>query len=1146
MDVAAWLRGLGLEQYEPAFRDNRIDAEILPKLTVEDLKDIGVAIVGDRRKLLEAIAALREGASSSPAAHEIAAAPAAAPSSEAERRQLTVMFCDLVGSTAIATRLDPEDLRAVIGAYHRCVAAVIERAGGFVAKYMGDGVLAYFGYPRADEHDAERAVRSGLALVEAVAGLDTAAGVQLQVRVGIATGLVVVGDPIGQGAAQEQAVVGETPNLAARLQALAEPGTVVIGPSTRRLTGGLFDYADLGAVEIKGLAAPVAVSRVLRESAVESRFKARHGPDLTPLVGREMELATLERCWRQARSGEGSIVLISGEPGIGKSRLAQALVERLSGEPHASLRLFCSPHHQDSALYPTISQLQRAAGFRRGDTAAQRLDKLEAMLAPAIDDLDEAVPLLAALLSLPAAERYPPLTLTSQKQKERTLRALVAQVEGLAARQPVLRLFEDAQWSDPTSLELLDLIIGRVPALPVLLIVTFRPEFTPPWAGRRHVTSLVLDRLAPRHRAEMIAGVTGGKALPEEFARQIIDRTDGVPLFVEELTKAVLESGTLTDAGDRYTAAAPLTPLAIPASVHASLLARLDRLAPVREVAQIGAALGRQFSHELIAAVAATGSGSGMPSTQLDDGLVQLESAELIYRRGTPPNAEYTFKHALVQEAAYGTLLRSRRRQLHARIAAALEGQFKEVAATQPALLAHHCAEAGLAEKAVEYWLAAGRQAWGRSMLAEAVALLRRGLALVPALPDSDWRREREFDLQIALGQALVESQGYSARDAGESYARARQLSAALTRPSALLFALWGQWVYHVCRADLALARQLATEIRELGETRGDVPTRVLGCDASGLTYTQLGEFTAARTCLDEGLALFDPAHRLFYAELLPNDALVQLRVYSSLLSVCLGDLDQAMSHREAALQEARRLSHPHDLGLALGFAWITSQCIGADAKSLCQCATDLLALSVANELGFYRAVGLVFRGWSLAALGQAEEGISLLTTGLAGMRDAGFILYGPQNLTLLGDACRIAGQWHAALGRFAEAQRLAEATEERWFQAETLRLTGDVRFAMGDTAGAEASYGEALAIARRQSAKLWELRAATSLARLGREQSKPSEARDLLAPVCGSFTEGFATPVLQDAKALLEELSDICSPSSGGFRLAGADGAGG
>jgi class 3 adenylate cyclase len=713
MDIAAWLRGLGLERYEPAFRENEIDLEVLSDLTEAHLAALGLPL-GPRLRLLKAIAALREGALPSSVAGPPAEVPAlsATPPAEAERRQLTVLFCDLVGSTALSARLDPEDLRVVIGAYHRCAAGVIERAGGFTAKYMGDGVLAYFGYPRADEHDAERAVRAGLQLVEAVTALDTAARVPLQVRVGIATGLVVVGDLLGRGAAQEQAVVGETPNLAARLQALAEPGTVVIAPSTKRLTGGLFDYENLGAVEIKGLAAPVAASRVLRESAAESRFEALRAAR-TPLVGRDEELAMLERRWEQAKGGEGGVVLLSGEPGIGKSRLAQALLERLAGEAHTRLRTFCSPHHQDHALYPMITQLERAAGFRREDTADERLDKLEAVLAQATNDLGEATPLLAALLSIPTGERYPPLNLSPQKQKEMTLRALVAQVEGLAARTPVLMLFEDAQWSDPTSLELYDLIIDRVPALRALLIITFRPEFTPPWTGRPHVTLRALNRLALRQRAEMIAGVTGGKALPSELADQIAERTDGVPLFVEELTKAVVESGMLTDAGDHYTAAGPLAPLAIPASLHASLLARLDRLAPVREVAQIGAALGRQFSHELIGTVAR------MPPAQLDDALAQLVGAELIYRRGPPPDAEYTFKHALVQDAACDSLLRGRRQQLHARIASALAGRFPEIAAVQPALLAHHCTEGGLTARVprtsrsgiVPAWRGAGRSA---------------------------------------------------------------------------------------------------------------------------------------------------------------------------------------------------------------------------------------------------------------------------------------------------------------------------------------------------------------------------------------------------------------------------------------------------
>jgi class 3 adenylate cyclase/tetratricopeptide (TPR) repeat protein len=1039
------------------------------------------------------------------------------------------MFCDMVGSTALSARLDPEDLRAVLGAYHRCVTAVIERAGGFVAKYMGDGVLAYFGYPRADEHDAERAVRAGLALVEAVAapgrppasagvpGVDTAAREPSQVRVGIATGLVVVGDLIGEGEARERGVVGETPNLAARLQALAAPGTVVIAPSTRRLTGGLFDYGDLGAVEIKGLAAPVEASRVLRESGAESRFEALRAAR-TPLVGRDEELALLERRWRQAKAGEGCVVLVSGEPGIGKSRLADTMLERRSGQPHTRLRLFCSPHHQDSALYPMITHLERAAGFRREETVDERLDKLEAVLAQATNDLGEAVPLLAALMSLPTGERCPPLKLTPQKQKERMLQTLAAQIEGLAARQPLLMLFEDAHWSDPTSIELLDLIIDRVPAIPVLVIITFRPEFTSPWAGRPHVSLLSLNRLPSRQRAEMITGVTGGKALPQEIADQIIDRTDGVPLFVEELTKTVVESGILTDAGDHYTAVGPVAPLAIPASLQASLLARLDRLAPVRDVAQIGAALGRQFSHELIAAVAA------MPQRQLDDALAQLVRAELIYCRGTAPDAEYTFKHALVQDAAYSTLLRSRRRQLHTHIAATLEDRFPEIVAAQPALLAHHCEEAGLTEKAIDCWFAAGRQAWGRAMLAEAVALLRRGLALVPGLPDNDWRREREFDLQIALGQALCNFQSWGALETGEAFARAQQLAVAVNRPRDLLLALNGQCVYYWVQADLNRARQLASVMLDFGETSGDVAARETGYHMRGSVHWSCGEFAEARADHEQSLALFDPRRRPFYAEL-SYDPLVGLLANSSHVLACMGHLDQALSRRHRALQEARQLSRPDAVGMAMSHGWFVRWCICSNPESLRQDADEYLAFSTGHGLGFHRAMGLIFRGWSLAALGHADEGLTALGTGLAGCDEIGFMFWRPWVLRLFADACRVAGQLPAALGHLSEAQRLTDETGERWTAAETLRLRGDVLLDMGDRAGAGARCREAIALAQLQSAKLWELRAATSLARLWRDQGKRAEARDLLSPVYGWFTEGFGTPILHEAKDLLEEL---------------------
>src|SRR5215469_9207464 len=595
--IEDWLKKLGMAEYAQSFADNDIETSVLRDLTDQDLKDLGVSL-GHRRKMLRAIAEL-----SGPAAPQPTAVTELTTQDFAERRQLTVMFCDLVGSTALSSKLDPEDLRGIIGSYHRCCTDLIERNGGFIAKYMGDGILAYFGYPQAHEDDAERAVRAGLALVEAVPKLTTAATVPLQVRIGIATGLVVVGDLVGAGAAQEQAVVGETPNLAARLQALAEPGAVVIASSTHSLTGGLFEYRDLGAVPLKGFADSVAVWQVLGAGVAESRFEALRATT-TPLVGRDEEVDLLLRRWEQAKGGDGCVVLISGEPGIGKSRIAQTIVERLSGEPHTRLRYFCSPHHQDSALYPSIAQLERAAGFRREDTAEQRLAKLEAVLAQGTNDLGEAVPLLADLLSIPTGDRYPPLNLTPQKRKEKTLRAQLAQVEGLAARLPVLMVWEDVHWSDPTTRESLDLLIDLVATLRVLVILTFRPEFISPWIERPHVTMLTLNRLPRRQGAEIITNVTGGKALPKNIAEQIIDRTDGVPLFIEELTKTVVESGIVTEAGDHYAVAGPLAPLAIPTSLHASLLARLDRLAPAREVARRGAAPGRHFSKKLIRAVA--------------------------------------------------------------------------------------------------------------------------------------------------------------------------------------------------------------------------------------------------------------------------------------------------------------------------------------------------------------------------------------------------------------------------------------------------------------------------------------------------------------------------------------------------------------
>jgi class 3 adenylate cyclase len=1111
--IAEWLGSLGLGQYTQRFGENGIDVSVLRHLTDADLAALGV-LLGHRRKMLAAIADLSGAVAS---ATPLPPSTEPKPQDAAERRQLTVMFCDLVGSTALSARLDPEDMREIVVAYHRSCAEQITKAGGFVAKYMGDGVLAYFGYPQAHELDAERAVRAGLVLVEAVPMLKTAASIPLQVRVGIATGLVVVGDLIGVGAAQEQAVVGETPNLAARLQSLAEPGAVVLSSSTRMLAGGLFDYRDLGEVALKGFAENVHVWQALGASATESRFEALRA-STTPLVGRGEEIDLLLRRWEQAKGGDGVVVLITGEPGIGKSRVVQTLLERLSGEQHTLLRYFCSPHHQDSALYPSITQLERAAGLRHDDTDEQRLSKLEAVLAQATDNLSEAVPLLADLLSIPTGDRYPAVNLTPHKQKEKMLRAQLAQVEGLASHQPVMMVFEDIHWSDPTTLESLDLLIDRVPALRVLVIITFRPEFSPSWVGRPQVTLLSLSRLSPRQRAEVITHVTGGKLLPQEIADQIIDRTDGVPLFIEELTKAVVDSGLLMDSGDRYVATGPITPLAIPTSLQASLLARLDRLAPMRDVAQIAAALGRQFSHELISAVAAT------PRQQLDDALAQLVHAELILRRGTPPDAEYTFKHALVQDAAYSTLLRSRRKQLHSIIASVLETRFAETSKKQPGMLAHHFTEAGITERAIDYWIEAGQQARRRSAMAEAEALLRKGLTMVSSLPDTVWRQEHELDLQIALGQTLYATQGFGATPVGEAYARSRQLCDQLKRPRQLFAAVSGQWTHHQLRAELDRAQQLAAELRQLGDMLDDDSARSLACRRSGFTGLFLGDFASSRVYLERSLALCNPAELRLSGD---SGAAELISILGSLswALACGGHLDQAQSRCDAALVDARRVSHAHTLAMALWWTWGMGWFARSPPSGLLLHADELRGLAAEGGFPYWRALALVARGWCLAAMGHGDQGIPLLTTGLADLRATESGQFIPGILTILADAHRIGGQPQLGLTQLADAERLAEGTRERLIAAETLRMRGDLLILTDNRISAEASFRHAIALSRRQEAKLWELRSSTSLARLWREQGKRTEARDLLAPIYGWFTEGLDRLDLKEAKTLLDKL---------------------
>lgn len=1119
MDVGAWLRALGLSRYERAFRDAEVTFEVLPDVTDADLRELGLPL-GPRRAVLKAIRNLAD-ASVVPAEAGSTVARAVAQSAhalqQAERRQLTVVFIDLVGSTALSAGLDPEEMREVLRDYLDAVAAGIARFDGHTARFMGDGVLAYFGWPRAHEDDAERAVRAALDALEAVSGLRTPHGELLAARVGIATGLVVVGDLIGEGAAQEQAVVGDTPNLAARLQTLAQPGTMVVAPSTRRLLGELFEFVDLGPHVLKGIAEPVRAWRVRGPGRAVGRFEAREAmAGVAPLVGRDEELALLLRQWKVAQDGEGRVVLLSGEPGIGKSRLVHALREQLRSERLTSLRYQCSPYHVHSALWPVIEQLGRAADLARSQTADEKLDKLEALLSAAATDVADIAPVFAELLAIPAQTRYAPLELTPQQKKQRTFRALLIQLEGLAALGPVLIVLEDAHWIDPTTLELFELAIERLQRLPVLLIVTFRPEFNPPWTGSAHVSSLTLSNVSRQHALGMVENVTAGKALPPEVACQIVARTDGVPLFVEELTRMVLESGLLRDAGGRYVLAGPLPPLAIPATLQDSLLARLDRLAPVREVAQIAACIGREFSYELLAAVAA------QSSEGLRQALADLVAAGLVFGHGAPPEARYTFKHALVQEAAYGSLLRSRRQEVHAQLARAIQERFPEIADAQPELVAHHLTHAGLAERAVTFWQKAGQLAIARSALVEAVAHLTQVLDLLEKLPDSADRLRRELELQVALGLAVGGTKGLASRQAERAWRRARELCDVLGEGTQLAHVLWGLCAFHVVRAEFARMREIGEELERLGEAQGDALLQSAGRRAIGTSLFYEGDLLSARRHLEHVLTLDSDVS---FGAFVPIRT-VALSHLSLVLAVS-GRINQARVRIAEALAIARSSSHPVSIAYVHSYRFTVQELCGDPKAALADAETYL---SISRKQGFSQFLGeaTAFHGWTLAELGRPTDGVRLIRDDMAAMLTTRMRLSLPYYRALLADAYGRANRPKTErLRQLRKAIAQSERNRELWISAELYRRRGEV-LASGvdrDMGAAEADLRRAIAVARSQGARLWELRAATSLGRLLRDRHARAEARDLLAPVCDWFTEGLHIPDLQNAKALLDEL---------------------
>ncbi len=981
MDVAEWLRKLGLEQYAAAFRENAVTADVLSVLTADDLKELGVAAVGHRRRLLQAIAAGRAGDF---AESDTEADPQSG--SSAERRQLSVMFCDLVGSTERSSRLDPEDLSQMIRAYQARVRETMARFGGFVARYVGDGVLVYFGWPAAQETDAERAVRAALAVASSVSNVPVQ-GERLQVRIGIATGVVVVGEPIGAGDARQQTAIGETPNRAARLQGLAAPNGVVIDATTRQQVGALFECQDLGPVELKGLPQPVQAWSVSRESAVENRFEALRATGLAPLIGRAEELELLVRRWQRAQTGEGQVVLLSGEAGIGKSRLTAALREQIKEAPHLWVSWFCSPHHQDSALHPIIAQLQRAAGFQRTDTDEARWVMLEALLASTALAAQD-VALLGDLLSLSGRDAPELAEMSPELRRRRTVDALFRHFTGLARQRPIVAVFEDIHWADPSSRDLLDRLVGEITDQAVLLVLTFRPEFQAPWAGLAHVTSLLLNRLGRRESAVLVREMASPvRPLSADIVDEIVGRTDGVPLFVEELTHAAVEAGAAPGVVPEVVATAPPASSMVPASLHASLMARLDRLGPdARDVAQIGAVIGREFEYELLAAVAGRG------ETGLRRPLERLTEAGLVSCRGTPPVASFLFKHALVQDVAYGTLLRARRQQLHAAIARALVDQFPEQRESQPELVAHHFTEAGQAGEAVGFWLQAGRRSAQHSANREAVHQLRRGLDLLMTIPDFSERDQLELAFQLALGTSLQSLEGLAAPAMTAAYERASTLCGRLGDLEGLVVTLNGLRAHMMIAGDIRSSLRLAKQCLAAADRYGARDYRVVGHFGLGGTWMYVGDLLTARSELELTIALYDPERDRSLAARYLADPRAGALGFLSLILWAQGYPDEARLFRDAAFQRAEELQHVNTSCLIRVYAAAQLAVFLRDVPAVRSHASAVMALADQHGIRGWRAHATVLLGWVLGQADHLDDAIALVQQGLAGFDRVGAV----------------------------------------------------------------------------------------------------------------------------------------------------------
>ena len=1137
-DVTHWLHSLGLAEHAPTFVAQGIDVDLLPQLGDADLRELGVAMLGHRKRLLLAIAALSPGASGA------AAAAPSRPVREAERRQLTVMFCDLVGSTLLAGRLDPEDLQRVIRSYHDAVAAAVAPYDGHMAQLLGDGCLVYFGYPRAHEDDAERAVHSALNVLKAVAKLSGAlkargtappregarsarddpaptellVGIELKTRIGIATGLVVIGE-IGAGtAAAEQTASGETPNLAARLQGVAEPNAIVVSSGTKDLLGDQFGFQDLGLLNLKGFSEAVRAWRVTVAHDVESRFRAAHADRLSRYVGRERELALLTERWRQAKEGEGQIVLVSGEAGIGKSRITDMFRDLVREEPHVRILYQCSPHHVNSPFYPVVQQFQLAAGIRAGDSSEAKLDKLENLIGDPGAIASDA-PLFAELLLLPVGNRHPSLNLTPQEKKQRTLQALLAMFQRLAADNPVLFLLEDGHWIDPTTRELLDLIAERIAGLRALMIVTHRPEFQAHWSAAAHCATISLNRLGRKACDALIADIAKGLRLPEEVHEQIVATTDGIPLFIEELTKMVLESGLLTREDGRYTLAGPLPPFAIPSTLHDSLMARLDRLEGVKEIAQIGAAIGREFPHPLLEAVVR------LNGAELESALVRLAASEIIFRRGVPPGATYVFKHALIQDAAYESLLRSSRQQIHARIAAALRSEFAARVENEPEVLAHHYARAGLLKEAAPWWLLAGQRAVARSANLEAIAHLNHGIDTLPGLPEDGARIDLELEMQISLGSAQIAMRGYSAAETEKAYLRGRELIAKTGDDPRQFAILHGLCMVYWNRAQLAQMLEVTEDMLARAVRQGDSLPKLVAHRVTAVALNPMGRFAAACSHAEKAVDLHDPRQHRDSAHQFGHDMAVGAYWHLAIARLFLGQY--AASNEAAGLASALARRSQNANTLLYDFLYRSFTGVAkSDWAATRDAATSMIEQAVVRAMALWEAFGRHLLGCVLAVTGEPEAALDELHRGRRGADLLSNTIFKPMTLGFEALALARLRRFDDAIECLDQAIGLVEVTEERWWEPELYRYRGLIeRQRNGAVADCESNFRRAIEVARKQDSKIFELRGMIDLADLWVEANRIDEARDILAPHRDMVADDVDTADSRKFKSVLDRI---------------------